>query len=226
MLIIDRYAYINKLRYFNDDLKLFLFIMMITIALFSNSYIVHISIFIIMSVILVGIAQIPIKGYFKMYLLPMSFIILSLIALVFSISHSNVDTFFSVKLSNFYLVVRDDSLLKAITLTTRAFSAISCSYFLILTTPFNNLIKLLLKYKIPVLLIELIMLTYRFIFILLEEIAKIYKAQDLRFGYINMKNSFNSLGLLLRTLIVRIIKRYKDMIISLESKNYDNRFYM
>jgi len=226
MLIIDRYAYINKLRYFNDDLKLFLFIIMITIVLFSNSYIVHISIFIIMSIILVGIAQIPIKSYFKMYLLPMSFIILSLIALVFSISHSNVDTFYSIKLSRFYLVIRDDSLLKAITLTTRAISAISCSYFLILTTPFNNLIKLLLKYKIPVLLIELIMLTYRFIFILLEEIGKIYKAQDLRFGYINMKNSFNSLGLLLRTLIVRIIKRYKDMIISLESKNYDNRFYM
>jgi cobalt/nickel transport system permease protein len=82
-----------------------------------------------------------------MYLLPMSFIILSLIALVFSISHSNVDTFYSIKLSRFYLVIRDDSLLKAITLTTRAISAISCSYFLILTTPLIYLIKLCSKRK-------------------------------------------------------------------------------
>ncbi|MGO1818865.1 MAG: CbiQ family ECF transporter T component, partial [Senegalia sp. (in: firmicutes)] len=96
----------------------------------------------------------------------------------------------------------------------------------ILTTPFNNLIKLLLKYKVPMLLIELTMLTYRFIFILLEEISLIYRAQDLKFGYSNIKNSFNSLGLLLRVLIVRMIKRYEEMIISLESKNYDSQFYM
>jgi cobalt/nickel transport system permease protein len=70
------------------------------------------------------------------------------------------------------------------------------------------------------------MLTYRFIFILLEEISKIYRAQDLKFGYNTMKNSFNSLGLLIRILIIKMIRRYKDMIVSLESKNYDSQFYM
>lgn len=226
MLNIDRYAYINKLRYFNPDLKLYLFIIMIAIVLFSNSYIIHLSIFSIMSFIIVFIARIPFKAYFKMYLLPMSFILLSLIAIIISVAHNNIDALFSIRISNFYLVIREDGLFKAITLATRAFSAISCTYFLILTTPFNSLIKLFVKYKIPILLIELTMLTYRFIFILLEEIEKIYIAQELRFGYANFKNSFNSLGLLIRVLFFRINKRYKDMIISLESKGYDSQFYM
>ncbi|MBS4538557.1 cobalt ECF transporter T component CbiQ [Clostridium sp. D2Q-11] len=199
---------------------------MISIALFANNSFIHLAIFSVMSIIVTIIAKIPIKVYFKMYLLPIAFILLSLIAFIFSISNNDITSLFSIKISSFFIIIREDSLIQAISLITRAFSTISCSYFLILTTPFNSLIKLLLKYKVPVLLIELTMLTYRFIFILLEEISKIYRAQDLKFGYNTMKNSFNSLGLLLRTLIVRMIKRYKDMIVSLESKNYDSQFYM
>lgn len=226
MLAIDKYAYTNKLKLFNDDLKLLFFIIMISIALFTSIPYIHLAIFFIMSFIVTILAKIPIKAYLKMYLIPISFIFLSLIAFIFNISNNDTNSLFSIKVFKFFILIREDSLIQAITLMTRAISSISCSYFLILTTPFNSLIKILLKYKIPVLLIELTMLTYRFIFILLEEISQIYRAQDLKFGYNTMKNSFNSLGLLLRTLIVRMIKRYKDMVVSLESKNYDNKFYM
>jgi len=226
VLNIDRYAYVNRLRGINTRLKLYFFIIMILLTLFIKHSTFHLIIFIIMSFLIVSVAKIPIKAYFKMYLLPMGFIALSIIAIIISISESDLNTIWSIKFLNIHLVIREHSLIRASVLLSRAFSALSCTYFLILTTPFNQLNKVLIKHKIPILLIELTMLTYRFIFILLEEIRGIYITQELRFGYDNLKNSYKSLGLLIRTLFFRIDKRYRDMIVSLESKGYDREFYM
>ncbi|MGO1818866.1 MAG: CbiQ family ECF transporter T component, partial [Senegalia sp. (in: firmicutes)] len=131
MLAIDKYAYINKLRYFNDHIKLWFFMIMISIALFMSNTYIHVTIFFIMGFIIVGFAKVPLKAYLKIYLLPISFILLSLLAFIFIISDTDINSLFSIKISNFFIVIREDSLLKAITLTPRALSAISCSYFLI-----------------------------------------------------------------------------------------------
>jgi len=82
------------------------------------------------------------------------------------------------------------------------------------------------KLHIPDNFVELAMLTYRFIFIFLEEFMEIYKSQELRFGYINIKNSYRSLGLLANLLYNRLIKRYEDMCISLDMKLYDGEFHI
>ncbi|MVO73072.1 cobalt ECF transporter T component CbiQ, partial [Paeniclostridium sordellii] len=75
-------------------------------------------------------------------------------------------------------------------------------------------------------LIELMILTYRFIFIFLEEIKDIYKSQQLKFGYINLKNSYNSTALLIKVLFFRMMKKYEDMSITLDIKLYDGKFHI
>ncbi|WP_330675689.1 CbiQ family ECF transporter T component, partial [Paraclostridium sordellii] len=69
-------------------------------------------------------------------------------------------------------------------------------------------------------------LTYRFIFIFLEEVKDIYKSQQLKFGYINLNNSYNSTALLIKVLFFRMMKKYEDMSITLDIKLYNGKFHI
>lgn len=63
----------------------------------------------------------------------------------------------------------------------RSLATLAATYLFVLTTPFTQMIRLLQMSRLPKVLIEQMLLTYRFIFILLEEAAAIRKAQSLRF---------------------------------------------
>jgi len=49
-------------------------------------------------------------------------------------------------------------------------------------------------------------------------------AQEIRFGYSNFKNSFRSTTLLMKSLFIRVLLRYEDMVVSLDCKLYDGEF--
>ena len=95
-----------------------------------------------------------------------------------------------------------------------------------LTTPFNQLIFVFKKLHLPDVILEISMLMYRFIFIFMEEVADIRKSQELRFGYINLKNGYNSFGLLVNMLFKRMMIRYDEMSIALDMKLYDGTFHI
>ena len=58
----------------------------------------------------------------------------------------------------------------------------SCLYFLALSTPMTDILNELRKLRIPALLLELMMLTYRFIFVLLEIASSILTPRNPGWG--------------------------------------------
>ncbi|WP_309599036.1 CbiQ family ECF transporter T component, partial [Klebsiella pneumoniae] len=84
-----------------------------------------------------------------------------------------------------------------------------------LNMPFEQLIKLMKRGHLPLVLIEQILLTWRFIFIFLEEAATIYHAQSLRFGYRNLRTGYRSLAMLVTMLFSRVMMRYQQMSVAL-----------
>ena len=80
------------------------------------------------------------------------------------------------------------------------------------------------KAQFPALLIELTMLMYRFIFIFADEFLIIKRAQDMRFGFKGLKNSYQSLGVLIKILFFQTFDRFNKMILSLEMKFFDGDF--
>lgn len=223
MLIIDNYAYTNKLRKTNPVLKagLVLISLLLTMGL-SNNYI-NISIILLMVFLTTKLAAIPMKNYLKILSLPLGFLAISMVTILFSISKTDI-FIFSFNIFNRYVGISQESLGQGVNLFTRSIAAISSTFFLSLTTPLIELIRLCKKIKLPNVFIELTVLTYRFIFIFLEEAREIRKAQEMKFGYRNLKNSYKSIGLLIRALFIRVFLKYEDMIISLECKLYDGEF--
>lgn len=223
MLIIDKYAYTNKLANLNPMLKIIVAAMALIIAITINNNYVNLIIFILMLVLTVFVAGIPFKSYIKILIIPMSFLLISTISILISISSKDV-YIYSIKIASKFIGITDESILQSINVAVRVFASMSATFFLGLTTSLNQLIVILNKIKLPNIIIELLVLIYRFIFIFLEEAKEIHTSQEIKFGYCNFKNTINSTSLLIKSLFVRMFVRYKDMVNALDAKLYDGEF--
>ena len=232
MLIIDRFAYTNRLSNSSSYLKVAVSLALIILSItISNIYILCAMIAGTIFTTISG-AGIPKKSYAKMILAPIVYLLISIFTVIFTFGFSDTvhsGNFIYLKqfqFLNFYIGLAEGSVINGFTLGLRSLSSIASMYFLILTTPCSQQIKVMKKAKLPVVFIELYVLTYRFIAIFFEEAILIHTAQKMRFGYNNYKNSMNSLAVLIKILFVRIMIRFKDMESILEIKHFDGNFYV
>lgn len=222
MLLIDKYAYTNKLTDLNPQAKFILACVgLFILRIFDNTYL-YITNIILMLFITVFVAKIPIKAYLKMFFIPFIFLIVSLITIMISIN--NTDYLISIKIFNTFLGITKESLIEGRDLFILVISSLSSVYFFILTTPINKIIKGMKKLKVPDLFIELMILIYRSIFIFLEEMNNMRRVQVIKFGYENKTNWINSTSILITNLFKKIFEKHKQMSISLECKLFDGEF--
>lgn len=232
MFIIDRFAYTNNFAEVNPYFKVIFSISLILASIINSNIYFFAASIIGVTILTVAGARIPLKTYAKMLSVPFLYLLIGVVTIVFSFGFNEVNAtsnFVYIKsfdFFNLYVGIVKGSVYKGIIVTLRALSAISSMYFFILTTPINQQINVMKKIKLPVVFIELYVLTYRFIALFIEEAIMIHTAQKMKFGYNNYKNSMNSLALLARALFVRIMIRYKDMESVLEIKHFDGNFYV
>jgi cobalt/nickel transport system permease protein len=226
MIAIDKYAYNNGLLNTNPILKFTIGATLLIASIIFNNRVFVAVVMGLMSFCIVFLAKIDFKYYIKLLAIPIYFLIFSTMATLISISKEPIDFIINIKIYKFYIGISSLSLNISINLLLRSMCCLTCTYFLVLTIPFNQMILILKKLYIPKTAIEITVLVYRFIFIFLEEIQEIYISQRLRFGYINLRTSYKSLGILISTLFIRVMSRYKDMSISLETKLYNGEFYV
>jgi cobalt/nickel transport system permease protein len=81
------------------------------------------------------------------------------------------------------------------------------------------------KIKLPVLFIELVGLTYRFIFVLINKMQEIYLAQSNRLGYQNLQICMTSCAQLIVSLFIKSIQSAKELQIAMESRGGDEGLY-
>lgn len=226
MLLIDKYAYTNKLTDKNPYIKAIFSILFLILSLTIENRIFQISIITIMSITIISTSKMGISEYLKLLSIPLIFMIMSILAIIISISTEKTDMLAYFTVGSTYIGISKFGLMNALRILSRSIACLTCVYFLMLTTPFNQLIKVFKKLHIPDNVIEIAMLIYRFIFIFLEEVQEIYKSQEMKLGYMGMRNSYNSLGLLLNMLYKRMMKRYEDMSIALDMKLFDGKFHI
>lgn len=226
MLLIDKYAYTNSLTEINPKIKGSIGLIFLIISMGFKNIFCLISIITFMSSLIVFLAKIDLKSYLKLVKIPMYFLIMGVLINLINISFDSKGLIYSLNIMSLNIGISNKSIITSVHILFRAIACLTCIYFFILTTPFNQIIFLLKKLHISDTVIELSMLVYRFIFIFLEEVSDIRKSQQLRFGYINLKTSYNSIGILGNMLFKRMMKRYDEMCISLDIKLYDSKFHI
>lgn len=226
MLEIDNCAYLNNIKDVNPLIKLGITFIGVIASMLTQNANIHIFIMLFMTALILFIARVDMKLYIKCLKIPIIFLIIGIGLNLINISFENKDYIFNVNILGLYIGTTEFAVKSSVNILLRAMSCIISIYFLILTTPFNQLIIVLKKLHIPHTLIELMILIYRFIFIFIEEAEEIYKSQQLKFGYTNLRTSYNSMSLLIKTLFFRMMRRYEDMSISLDIKLYDGKFHV
>ncbi|MGG1291901.1 cobalt ECF transporter T component CbiQ [Bacillus smithii] len=223
MLLIDKYAYFNKLKNVHPVEKITLSLSLLLFALIVKSPLVSFSIFIVMSTMIVVLARIPLSYYLKLLVIPLFFLFSGIVTILISFTDGHTvisDVIWSVPIGNWQICISEESLKRAVNLVFIVLSSVSCLYFLILTTPMTAILDVLRKLKLPSIFIELITLTYRFIFVIMEESINIYQSQSSRLGYITIRQGMKSLGLLISILFLKVFERTKQLSIAMDSRGY------
>ncbi|BAB75644.1 cobalt ECF transporter T component CbiQ [Anabaena sp. FACHB-709] len=228
-LQIDTLAYTNKLRRLAPGQKLLLAIALLMITAFAHP-LVQILIALWMSIWTIFYAGIPAKIYLKLIYIAGFFWLTSLPALAINgvgISQLNLvqnDAVYGVNIGFYYLYISQHGLEQVWQIFTRAIASISCLYFVMLTIPFTDLLQTLRRYGFPILLTDLLLLMYRFIFVLLKTASDLWTAQQARNGYATFSLSMKSLSLLISQLFQRTLEKYQQISLSLVSRGFNGEF--
>lgn len=221
MLNIDSYAYNSKLSNSNPTEKLLFSLSTMFLCIYSNSLYISIGILLLMSYIAVVKGGVPLSLYLKLLLVPTAFLITGVLTIAINKLESNAGALLYIKIFNTYIGSTYETLWTSLKIFCKSLGAVSCLYFLTVTTPMTNILLALKKLKVPVLFIELMSLVYYFIFILLNTSANIIISQNSRLGYLNLKSSIKSIALLCSNLFIKSYKRSFDTFTALESRGYN-----
>ena len=158
--------------------------------------------------------------------LPFGFLTVGVVTILFSISRDPQTLLASIPVGSYWLGISAPGVVTANETFWRSLAALAATFWLVLNLPFPQLIILLKRAHVPRLLTEQILLTWRFIFILLDEALAIHRAQTLRFGYRSLPLGYRSLAMLVGLLFTRVLIRYQQMTTTLDIKLYQGDFHL
>lgn len=219
-MLIDQYSCRSGLRKVNVMEKFCFSMVTLLLCILSRSMTVSALVILSCGWLTVKKGGIPLYRYIKLLRVPAAFLLLSTLAILVNISKTPLDAY-AVPAGSYYITGSSGSLIFGFRLILSAFSAVSCLYFLSLSTPVTDLIIVLKKLHCPSLFIELFMLIYRFIFVLIAEASTIRISQEARLSNRNFKTALQSFGGMASALLIRAMKRSGRLYDSMESRCYD-----
>lgn len=222
-MLIDRYAYTNRLRFVHPGEKAALAAMAVVFCLVSSRILVSGLVIFLMGGLVVFGARVPLRFYLKLMTVPTAFLFVGLLTVALSFSPSPGDFQLSILLPHGAGAVgfTEKGIRASLELLGRSLGSVSGLYFLSLTTPATELFTFLRRLGVPALFVELASLVYRFLFVLLRDAEQIYQAQSIRWGYASLRNSFFSLGQLVASLFKRSYFHSQMLYLALLTRNYN-----
>ncbi len=124
-------------------------------------------------------------------------------------------------LCGYVAVVTDAGLLLYATVIVKAYLSLAYVVLLLATTPFQSLLEGLAWYRVPAFLLSLLSFTYRYIFVLVEEIERLQRAWAARYFGRRRLAQFRTLGPATAALFVRSYERAERIWAAMLSRGYD-----
>lgn len=219
MIGIADQAYANPWRTFHPRDKMAFALTTMILGLVSGVT-ACLGIFTAMSYLAVVRAKIPGRFFLRLYLIPFGFLAMGALSVALTLSADAAATIWAIKLGSHYLGFTPAGLDQASLLLARSGAAVSCLFFLALTTPWEDINGQLERWRVPYLLIEMMTLVYRFIFIFWQQAVTIHTAQAARLGHVDFRTSMRSLGGLISSLFIQTLERTHTMYNSLVARGY------
>ncbi len=226
---LDAYAYTNRLKHLPPQQKLLFALVTLAIALVAHP-VIQGAIFLWLSGWTLGYARIPAKVYGRVLAVIMLFLLTSLPALVLEVVPANqlasvqASAFSGLMMGDWYLFVSNPGLTQTVAVGMRSLACVSCLLFILLTIPFTEILLVLRQCRVPTVLLDLLLLMYRFIFLFLDVATQLQLAQQARGGYRTRRRWLQSAGLLAGQLLVLSLHRYQQFALGLAARGFTGKF--
>ncbi len=224
MILIDKYSYSSGLAQVSPKAKILYSMVPLVLCIGFNSIVVSSATILIMAFTTVKFGKMDFRAYFKMLLIPFSFLAVGTLTILVNRFEPDHILIFGLKIGRYAYGADMVTLIRSLKLVLKALGAVSCMYFLSLNTPMSDLFQVLRRTKLPDVLVTLMELIYRYIFVLLDEADRMNIAKDSRLGNRDFKTSLKSLGELASMLFIRAYQRSDRIYAALESRGYNGQF--
>ncbi|SFK96908.1 cobalt/nickel transport system permease protein [Paenibacillus sp. 1_12] len=178
-------------------------------------------------------ARIPLQSYILLIGIPGLFYVTSLPAIMVEISMQSRDSIAVISTNhvlftilNWTLYISEAGLHQAGYLFARVFACISCLTFVMLTTPMSELFQVMKKLRMPALVLEIMLIMYRFLFVLTETAQHMYTAQKARGGQSGFRGRLNDTAILIVRLFGKTMQRYKALSHGLIARGFTDEIRM
>ncbi|HSV48688.1 MAG TPA: cobalt ECF transporter T component CbiQ, partial [Candidatus Acidoferrales bacterium] len=192
---------------------------MLLLSVLSGSPVVAITVFIIVAALIIAAAEIPWRFYFDLLVYPLLFALVSCIFI--ALFFGSGAALFELPTPWFTWTIYTSGITTAVATFFRVLGAVSAMFFLVLTTSMNDLFVSLRKIHIPKILIEISLLTYRYIFVFMEVSSKMNTAQQLRLGQRGWMKRIRSISLLASNLFIRTLEQGERTLVAMNARGYD-----
>ena len=222
MIAVDKLCYRSKLRYVNAGEKFAYSMLTLLFCIASRSFVLSVAVLLVNSILTVGKGGLPLRRYISLMAVPSAFLILSTLAIIVNISKIPLDGY-ALPVGAFFITGSKASVLFGLRLIVTAMAAVSCLYFLSLNTTMTDIMAVLGRLHCPRIILELMLLIYRYIFVLMETASAMLVSQKARLGHKDFKTSLRSFGSMGAALLIRAFQRSVSLYDAMESRCYDGR---
>lgn len=204
--------------------KFILFMVLLNVALLSGNSYVHLF---LISLISIGFFThgIGLRKLIRLIALPFGFIVMGSISIAFSLHADPESSLFCFDSMGLCIGLESAGLGEAIGLFFKAIAAVMALNYLILSCPLSEINDIGRRLRIPLILRELFVLTYRYISLLFSFTNQVHIAQRNRLGYANRKQIISSLGMLFSSVFIKSLLFSNRSLEALQSRGYHGEFY-
>lgn len=221
--LLDTAAQASAFRHIHPGTKLLLCLGSLIICLVSPSPVVPLISGMVLSIVLLVPARVSPVLYGELLLGPAIFTMISVLVLLFLVGGGDLLWRFNPA-PWLNLTITEGSLREGILVMCRVFGCSVSLFFLPLTTPMTDLFNGMKRAGIPIELIDLMMIIYRYIFIVYDQAAEIWHAQVMRLGYSRPIEAIRSFSTLCGMLFISSWNAGEDLIWAMDFRCYAGIF--
>jgi len=227
---LDSFSYQNHLRHLPPAHKLLFGSVLLLLVMTGHAY-VQLLVFLWMGVWVIGYARIPVRVHLMFLVLPLSFFIAGLPALLLDLGKSVPggiprDAAAAWEVGSYVLFIAPVSVERALTLFSRILASLACFSFLLFTVPFSEILQVFRRIGLPELRSDLLMVMYRFIFVLLDTSFQLWVAQRARGGHRGFRALLRDVGMLASRLFVRAMRKYGSLAMGMAARGYGDSLHV
>lgn len=222
---IDFYAYNSEIRHWNPTFKVSFSALTLILCITLNNPYVSLAVILTMAYLTIIKGGLPIHSYLSILTIPITFILLGTITIGIDFSTQPIGQY-NLYLGLCYVFTSQEKLKIMFFLILKVFAAISAMEMMALSTPSSEIISVLRKIHVPKLIIELMNITYRYIFILIDVNVNIRNSADSRLGFCDLKTSWNTFGKVASNMLIVSMKKANAYYNAMEARCYDGDFML